>query len=256
MFFLGNEEVSQQIPKSLYIKRNELLQPRSEEPIYNFDNGVASNTEMRSFKGISVAVRSYNTDIASQAKAILSLPSHLCLPLLVGICCDFQPYLIVTKFYGVTRLRLMLSLDAVLKENDTRKFTTAHWLSILQDIAQGLLHMHTNGFCHGDLRPSNIILHKKWGMSKFLQPVFLNLDKARGIASTLNKDNSEATGKDLYMFGCLVESISCKVDPIVCDCFGAITKILSKVPYAKHFKLIEDIIVCLHTISNDHDSTD
>lgn len=240
--FLENK-CSQEIPRNLFIKRDELLEPNCAEPIYDFDNGVASSIQMKSFRGTCVAVRHYETDITGQVKAVLSLPSHPCLPLVMGICCDYQPYLIVTKFYGISRFGVMITLAAALKGNNTRKITTAHWLSILKDIAQGLLHMHMNGFCHGDLQAYSIILHRKWATSSILQPVFINLERA---TPSLNKDNSKAIASDIKMFGCIVESIRCMIDPVACESLGAITEMMTKVPELS--RLMTDIVVCLNNI--------
>ena len=120
-------------------------------------------TRIKHFRGTTVAVREFtstNTPI-NEAKTILAIPSHPCLPLLIGLCCERQPYLLVCKLYGSHNCGVMLCITAALEESMKSKDAPFDWMSILYDIAQGLHHTHTNGFVHGNLQPFNIVLHKR-----------------------------------------------------------------------------------------------
>ena len=148
------------------------MDPKFKDPTYSFDNGIGSTTRVKHFRGNYVTVREYtSTSIPiNEAKTILEIPSHPCLPLLIGLCCELQPYLLVSKLYGNRQFGVMLCISAALVESKRQKELQLDWLSILYGIAEGLLHMHTNGFVHGNLQSDNVILYKK--AHGILQPVF------------------------------------------------------------------------------------
>lgn len=180
------------------------MDPKFKDPTYSFDNGIASTTRVKHFRGNFVAVQEF-TSISTpinEAKTILELPSHPCLPLLIGLDCELQPYLLVSKLYGNRKFGVMLCISAALAES--RKELQLDWLSILCGIAEGLLHMHTNGIVHGNLQPDNIILHKK--THGILQPVFFSLNKARKL-SFGEKENRKLLVEDVIMFVQLAKQI-------------------------------------------------
>lgn len=77
-----------------------------------------------------------------------------------------------------------MSLQGLL-ETDTN--VLHHWATILLNVAQGLLLMHSCGFVHGGLKAENIMMRKKERNSTVLRPVFLNLDKARSLDKTIDR---------------------------------------------------------------------
>ena len=192
----------QQIPSSMYLNRVELLPPPDEKPSYAFENGNFSHLELKNYRGIPVAVRQYETGILQEAKTVLNLPPHPCLPVLIGVCNDSKPYLLITKFYGKVRKSVIMSVSGLLKASH---IDILHWTSIVLDIAEGLCHMHSNGFIHGELKAENIILQRKLVKSFVLQPVFLNLNKGKPID---REQSAIAYQHDINMFGCLVDTIS------------------------------------------------
>ena len=72
------------------LKRNELLHPKFENPSCSFDNGIGSKTTVKRLRGTAVAVQEFTTTPINEAKTILDIPSHLCLPLLIGLRCEKQ----------------------------------------------------------------------------------------------------------------------------------------------------------------------
>ncbi|XP_028416461.1 uncharacterized protein LOC114540541 [Dendronephthya gigantea] len=200
-------QASATIPKSFFLKRAELLDfvKLDDQPLYSFDNGIASTTVAKHFRDLTVAVQEFTVKPIHEAEKILDLPSHPCLPLLIGLCCEEQPYLSVTKFYGAKRIGLMLSISAAIAEGPTKRMNSPHWMSIICDIAKGLLHMHTNGFLHGDLKPSNIILYRKPDCDKYFQPVFLGLTKVTKFS--IADIEKLLIFEDLIMFQHLVKNI-------------------------------------------------
>ena len=74
----------------------------------------------------------------------------------------------------------MLSLAAAI-EYKLKDFTVLHCISIVQGVIEGLMHLHANGFCHRNVNAGDIILNRCCKAIKFLQPVFICLDKAEKI---------------------------------------------------------------------------
>ena len=98
----------------------------------------------------------------------------------------------------------MLCISAALAESKRQKELQLDWLSFLYGIAEGLLHMHTNGFVHGNLQSDNVILCKK--AHGILQSVFFSLNKARKL-SFAEKENRRLLVEDLKMFAKLAKQI-------------------------------------------------
>jgi hypothetical protein len=182
------------------------LDPKFKDPTYNFDNGISSTTRVKHFRGNYVSVREFTSTSVpiNEAKTILEIPSHPCLPLLTGLCCELQPYLLVSKLYGSRKFGVMLCISAALAQSKRQKELQLDWLSILYCIAEGLLHMHTNGFVHGDLQSDDVILYKK--AHGIFQPVFFSLHKARKL-SFAEKENRRLIMEDLKMFAKLAKQI-------------------------------------------------
>ena len=203
---LDELEVLQQqfaeIPKSFFIKHEELVDEDFGEK-YTFDNGIASKLKKAVFRRIPVALRECKQDLTEEVRSILGLPSHPCLPILLGICCDRIPFLLVTKFYGCSKFGVMLSLAAAI-ECKLKDFTVLHFISIVQGVIDGLMHIHSNGFCHGNVNAGDIILYRQCKGIKFFQPVFICLDKAKKI----NDSNLLLLANDVQECASLVASIS------------------------------------------------
>ncbi|XP_028412321.1 uncharacterized protein LOC114535141 [Dendronephthya gigantea] len=197
------EEVNHDIPKSLHVKRQELIDVH-DTGICKFNNGIVETLQLKRFRGFPVAVRECEHNIESEVKSILRLPSHPSLPIVLGICLDCKPFLLVTKFYGSSKFGVMLSLYAAIKDKCKDSISKERWISIIHGITEGLLHMHANAFCHGDLQSHNIILHRKSRENKFLQPVFFSLDKALHI----KKENTILFRNDVQNLASLIDNIS------------------------------------------------
>lgn len=193
----------QGIPKSTHIKRSDLLPAAKEKATFSFSNGNFSNLELRWYRGFPVAVRAYKTNtVHHEATVILSLPSNVCFPVLIGVCCAIKPYLLVTIFYGNVRKAVYMSLQGLFSCNE---ITLAQWVFILVHIAEGLLLMHSYGFVHGELKPENIIvMQHKTKCSKVWTPVFLNLDNAKALDRSTY---SSVYKQDCIMFAALIDTI-------------------------------------------------
>ena len=97
----------------------------------------------------------------------------------------------------------MLSLAAAI-ECQLKDFTVLHFISIVQGVIDGLMHIHANGFCHGNVNAGDIILYRRCKSIKFFQPVFICLYKAEKI----NDSNLLLLANDVQECASLVASIS------------------------------------------------
>ena len=77
------------------------------------------------------------------------LGDHPNIAKLLGFCQN--PHSIIMKYYPQG------SLSQWLQEPGNR-MSKAHVIIFSQDIARGLSHMHSNGICHADIKPQNILL--------------------------------------------------------------------------------------------------
>ena len=63
-------------------------------------DGHFGHLELQHYRGFPVDVRQYETNVINEARTVLSLPSHPVFAVLIGVCCDTKPYLLVTMVYG------------------------------------------------------------------------------------------------------------------------------------------------------------
>ena len=201
---------------------------------YKFDNGIASNMKKATFRRIPVAVRECKNDLTQEVKTILGLPSHACLPIVLGICVDSIPFLLVTKFYGCSKYGVMLSLAAAI-EYKLKDFTVLHCISIVQGVTDGLMHIHANGFCHGNVNAGDIIVNRHSKSIKFFQPVFICLDKAEKI----NDSNMLLLANDVQECASLVSGFSVHFKET--NIFTSVSQMLKLSQNKKSFQVLEDV---------------
>lgn len=139
----------------------------------------------------------------------------------------------------------MLCITAALEESMKSKDAPFNWMSILYDIAQGLLHMHTNGFVHGNLQPFNIVLHKR--SQCIYQPVFFNLEKASKL-SFADNENRCLLINDLKMFAQLLKIVLevLSLESQMLEKFNSILRLPTTCD--KQFQMLENVILYLRTI--------
>ena len=190
----------QEIPRCMYINREELLPDKHKRAAYNFPNGNFNHLELKYFRGLPVAVRAYESTVIDEAKIILSLPSHPCLPVLIGVCCDMKPYLLITMFCGNMR-RVFMSLTGLLTCDD---IDVAQWMGILLGLAEGLHLMHSHGIVHGSLKTENIIMRKEKARPSVFFPIFFNLEKVKPVDEITC---ASACQQDISMFAGLIGNI-------------------------------------------------
>ena len=187
----------------MHIKRKELVAV-TQTSTYKFPNGNFRHLKLQHFRGFPVCVRQYETDVVNEAKTVLSLPSHPVLPVLIGICCDKKPNLLITMFYGNMHRGVYMSLCGLIVHCQNNDIDILEWVSILLAIVEGLSLMHSSGFVHGNLTEENIIVRKEKGRSHTFTPVFLNLEKAKALEISCHGAEYQ---QDIEMFHSIVHKI-------------------------------------------------
>ncbi|XP_046864710.1 uncharacterized protein LOC124459253 [Xenia sp. Carnegie-2017] len=173
------------LPDCMSINRSELLRSSSKKPTYSFPNGNFDSMELCWFRGMAVAVRKSEFDVIDEARTILSLPSHPCFPILIGICRDEKPFILITKFYGHVGTGVYMSLEGLCY---THGITFAEWISLLIKIWEGIELLHSCGFAHGGLGVQNIIVVKQKEKKKVWVPVFLNLNEVKALCGSIENN--------------------------------------------------------------------
>ena len=107
--------------------------------------------------------------------------------------------------------------------------------SIVQGVIDGLMHIHANGFCHGNVNAGDIILNRHSKSIKFLQPVFICLDKAEKI----NDSNMLLLANDVQECASLVSGFSVHFKET--NIFTSVTQMLKLSQNKKSFQVLEDV---------------
>ena len=187
----------------MYINRMELMAD-IQKSTYKFPNGNFGHLELQHYRGFPVGVRQYETNVINEARTVLSLPSHPVFPVLIGVCCDMKPYLLVTMVYGNVHNGVYMSVCGLIVHCRQNDIDILQWVSILLEIAEGLSLMHSCGFVHGNLTVENIILRKEKGRSHTFSPVFLNLEKAKALERSCHDIEYQ---QDFEMFSFIIDKI-------------------------------------------------
>lgn len=157
---------------------------------------------------------------------------NLGLPLLLGVCLETKPYLMISQFYGIsgkcTTLRNLMKSGVVKGLQE--------WTRISKEIANALDYVHKQNILHNDVKGDNIVLTKE---SLQLHPILIDFGKCRQLSNAkwykLNKQEKEKYCKyhchlapeliegthcqsfasDIYSFGLLLSQM-CKILPTPC----------------------------------------
>jgi serine/threonine protein kinase len=94
---------------------------------------------------------------------ILHRLRHPNIPLLVGVCFDQYPYLIVTTYHSIENgftsqsTTLFNALDLNTVGCDLRP----HWLGILHDLSTAVSYVHGQNIIHNDIKSNNAVVEKQ-----------------------------------------------------------------------------------------------
>lgn len=125
--------------------------------------GISSSVYFATYEKIPVAIKWFKKgtnleNIKKELDALLVLGPHECLPVLLGICVENEPYCIVYKLYGRCRLHVQWSLTTALSM--PTPLPTSLWVPFIIKLAESVDHLHKKGHVHGDLNEDHILVYK------------------------------------------------------------------------------------------------
>ena len=128
------------------------------------------------YRGISVAVKQFNTHLSSESSVIkeaslMKQLDHPCFPYVYGNCVQSKPYLLVLQFCNVkgkayTLHRTLHSRTLVLKNQE--------WFDVILQLLEALKVLHNSGLIHQDIKGDNILLTYK---NTLFVPVIIDFGK-------------------------------------------------------------------------------
>ena len=138
--------------------------------------GVFGRCYKMYYRGISVAVKQFNTHLSSESSVIkeaslMKQLDHPCFPYVYGICVQSKPYLLVLQFCNVegkayTLHRTLHSRTLVLKNQE--------WFDVILQLLEALKVLHNSGLIHQDIKGDNVSLTYK---NTLLVPVIIDFGK-------------------------------------------------------------------------------
>eukprot|EP00794_Sanderia_malayensis_P004334 gene4334-biopygen3518 len=167
---LSKYSKSLQLPSSMFLKVEELLEVPSSKKY----SGTFGCCSLFSYRGMDVAVKAYKeseafTDDAlkqsllKEANVLLNLHCHRGIPKLLGVVMEIKPYCLVTSFHGLNRESS--TVNAILKTGASCLIPgmpkgKEDWFKILCSLGDALLHIHTTGYVHGDIKTDNVLVEE------------------------------------------------------------------------------------------------
>ncbi|XP_058940191.2 cyclin-dependent kinase 1-A-like [Pocillopora verrucosa] len=138
--------------------------------------GVFGRCYKMNYRGISVAVKQFNTHLSSESSVIkeaslMKQLDHPCFPYVYGVCVQSKPYLLVLQFCNVegkayTLHRTLHSRTLVLKNQE--------WFDVILQLLEALKVLHNSGLIHQDIKGDNILLTYK---NTLFVPVIIDFGK-------------------------------------------------------------------------------
>ena len=163
-------------------------------------------------------------EIVEEARKLLFLSDTTYVPLCYGIVkfhnrtldSNSRSFGILQEFIGegITLHKFLRQQSAINKSN---------WISIAFQLARGLDKFHDKKILVNDIKPNNIVMHKKrngyrlkyvdFGLAsyrigrKFL-PICNNMNKLKHLAPEVKKGRYTSKSSDMYSLGCILRQIS------------------------------------------------
>lgn len=130
-------------------------------------SGTFGNCYLAYYRDLLVAVKEFKSvkkwstndlkkEVRQEARMISYLGDHSGVPLLFGVITKSKPLRLITKFHGRKHRSLTLS-SATRKKNYLDK---PGWLSVLTKIIEALMHIHSCGILHNDLKANDVLLEE------------------------------------------------------------------------------------------------
>lgn len=141
------------------------------------------------YRGITVVIKNFSlskrqsvdkdtikNEVLHEAEIIVQLGDHPGLPLLFGVQTRSLPYQLILQFHG--EKDESLTLDKAAKKS---KLHNEEWLFIVDKVGRALIHIHSCGFLHNDIKPNNIVLEKR--EDGIYNPVIIDFGKSCRISA-------------------------------------------------------------------------
>jgi serine/threonine protein kinase len=163
-------------------------------------NGGSSTVYLATYEGFPVAIKQFKPGtciqrIAREADFIIAMGPHECLPLLLGIAVEKEPYLLILKFYGSYQNQLSTNLSTALI---LPNLPSNLWVPFIIKLAKGVTHLHAKNHIHGNLNKDHIMVYKRKGI---LHP------KLVGLGNCLHTNEPEARDQELIALGHIISRI-------------------------------------------------
>lgn len=143
--------------------------------------GTFGHCYLAKYGSLKVAVKeiksgSLNKEIKREAETLQSM-RHPNLPLLLGICFEKSPFLIVTTFHSLETEDPLHSttMFKALSENIVSTDLRPHWLATLHDLSMAICHIHEHNIIHNDINTNNVVVEKH---GKYFTAVLIDFGKA------------------------------------------------------------------------------
>ena len=122
--------------------------------------GVCSRSK---YGSLNVAIKQFkhqNKDEIAKEARILSTLRHPNLPLLVGVCFETIPFMVVTTFHSIGKGPSTTMHDA-LTRGLLGSSIRPHWINILHCIAMAIKYVHHHNIIHNDIKSNNIVIEEE-----------------------------------------------------------------------------------------------
>ena len=124
-----------------------------------FGEGTFGKCIRGSYKGIEVAVKVFKGKpswkiVHKEANILLKIPSHLGIPMFIGLFTVDFPYLLVTK-------RHQYSGKSTTYSNMVKHYQKAQnnqLLCLLCTLLDTIMHIHNSGILHNDIKGNNVLV--------------------------------------------------------------------------------------------------
>lgn len=128
--------------------------------------GAFGSCYLAYYRDVVVAVKEFKTrkvyfdylkkEVPYEAKMISHLEDHHGVPLLFGIVTKSEPLRLITKFHG--NKNKSFTLSSLMKREKLEK---PIWLGIVKLLIEALIHIHSGGILHNDLKSNNVVMERR-----------------------------------------------------------------------------------------------
>lgn len=123
-------------------------------------------------------------NVHAEADALLKIPNHSGIAMLIGVLTTDMPHILATKLYTFSGKPETYS-SLLSKEKDQQIQDLPLFLKLLHSIGEALKHIHSAGMLHNDLKGNNIVVEDTKGVKKCIIIDFgkaCSFDQAKGTS--------------------------------------------------------------------------